>query len=324
MERILLVLFLSACLIFSSSLSRQYHFVNLSLTWTEAQAYCRQTLTDIVTIQDSEELTRLLDTLSSARHSSEAWIGLYSVIHWRWSDGFTGAGANYSNWEIYFNEPNFNGASQFCVSVGSSGLWWDDYCSEGYSFLCYNGTQLDPEYVYVNKGMNWSDAQMYCRENFVDLATVSSDEQNQMVEKLVSFGVFLWIGLFRYSNFFWSDGSNVSFTNWDNVYNPIDSMTLICATTSVSNKGKWRFLSCENELPVVCYHDPIVKKQSVKVRLKTENSVNLNDAVLKDSILKKLQDRLEENGGNEITLKWREQPDGEVFKKEGQAVVPFL
>uniref|UniRef100_A0A3P9N2V5 C-type lectin domain-containing protein n=1 Tax=Poecilia reticulata TaxID=8081 RepID=A0A3P9N2V5_POERE len=89
------------------------------------------------------------------------------------------------------------------------------------------GAGLDPQYVYVNKEMNWSSAQMYCRENFVDLATVSSDEQNWMIEKLMYFGSYSWIGLFRYSNFFWSDGSSVSFTNWDNVYNPIDSMTLI-------------------------------------------------------------------------------------------------
>uniref|UniRef100_A0A3B5LAR2 C-type lectin domain-containing protein n=1 Tax=Xiphophorus couchianus TaxID=32473 RepID=A0A3B5LAR2_9TELE len=124
------------------SLPRQYHFVNLSLTWTEALAYCRQTYTDIVTIQDSEELTRLMDTLLSAKHSSDTWIGLYSVIDWWWSDGFIGAGANYSNWEIFFNEPNFIGASQFCVSIGSTGLWWDDYCDINYSVLCYNGNHV--------------------------------------------------------------------------------------------------------------------------------------------------------------------------------------
>ncbi|XP_054914651.1 putative C-type lectin domain family 20 member A [Poeciliopsis prolifica] len=316
MERILLVLFLSACLVLSGSLPRQYHFVDKSLTWTEAQAYCRQTYTDIATIQDSEELTRLMDTLSSAWHRSDTWIGLYSVIHWMWSDGFEGAGANYSNWEIIFNEPNFDGASQFCVTIDGAGLWSDDYCAMNYSVLCYNGTQLDPAYVYVKKEMNWTDAQMYCRENFIDLATVSSDLQNRMVEELVPTGVYSWIGLFRSPNLFWSDGIN----NWDNGYNPIDSMTIICGITSARNKGKWGFLSCETKLPVVCYHIPNRTKQSMKLRLTTEDSVNLNEAVVKESILKKLQDRLKENGVNNINLKWREQPDGEVFKKE---VKPF-
>ncbi|XP_043953863.1 C-type mannose receptor 2-like [Gambusia affinis] len=269
-----------------------------------------------------------MNTLSSARHSSDTWIGLYNVIDWRWSDGFTGAGANYSNWELIFNEPNFIEASQFCVNIGSTGLWWDDYCGTDYSVLCYNGTLLDPDYVYVDIGMNWFNAQTYCRENFVDLATVSSDLQNWMVKNLVPIGVYSWIGLFRQPNFFWSDGSNVSFSNWDNVYNPIGSMTTICGITSVNNMGKWRLLSCENKLPVVCYDNPphfkAVTQQSVKLRLETEDSVNLNEAVLKEGILEKLQDRLKENGGNEITLKWREPPDGEVFKKEGQAVNPFL
>lgn len=104
--------------------------------------------------------------------------------------------------------------------------------------------------------MNWFNAQTYCRENFVDLATVSSDLQNWMVKNLVPIGVYSWIGLFRQPNFFWSDGSNVSFSNWDDVYNPIGSMTTICGITSVNNMGKWRLLSCENKLPVVCYDNP--------------------------------------------------------------------
>lgn len=107
--------------------------------------------------------------------------------------------------------------------------------------------------------MNWSSAQMYCRENFVDLATVSSDLQNRMVKELVPFGAYLWIGLFRFPNFFWSDGSSVLFSNWDDADNPINSMTMICGITSVDSNGRWRFLSCETKLPVVCYYDPLRK-----------------------------------------------------------------
>uniref|UniRef100_A0A3B5QYK9 C-type lectin domain-containing protein n=1 Tax=Xiphophorus maculatus TaxID=8083 RepID=A0A3B5QYK9_XIPMA len=113
-----------------------------------------------------------------------------------------------------------------------------------------SSTQLEPEYVYVDKEMNWSSAQMYCRENFVDLATVSSDLQNRMVKELVPFGAYLWIGLFRFPNFFWSDGSSVLFSNWDDADNPINSMTMICGITSGDSNGRWRFLSCETKLPV--------------------------------------------------------------------------
>ncbi|GLD68233.1 neurocan core protein-like protein [Lates japonicus] len=61
-----------------------------------------------------------------------------------------------------------------------------------------------------------------------------------------------------------------------------------------------------------------VKRQVVKLRMKVENSVDLNDPAVKAGILKKLQDRLEENGVSGVSLKWREQPDGKVFYKEGE------
>ncbi|MEQ2293823.1 hypothetical protein AMECASPLE_037425, partial [Ameca splendens] len=243
-------LFFADWLILSSSLLHQYHFVNLPLTWTDAQTYCRKEYTDMVSIQNSEELDQLLSTLSSARYSSEAWIGLYSVIKWRWSDG---SSAEYSNWDILVDEPNFIAASQFCVSY-SFGAWWDDYCENKYTVVCSNGTQLDPEYVYVTEEMDWSSAWRYCRENFIELAAVRNDAENKMLQMLVPSGIYPWIGLFRDPNFYWSDGSSFLFSNWEDVSNPLGSMTDICGVTSVM--GRWRFLSCETKLPFVCYNVP--------------------------------------------------------------------
>ncbi|XP_061566206.1 C-type lectin domain family 2 member D-like [Cololabis saira] len=131
MERILLgVLFLSEWFILSTCLVRHYHFVGQSLNWTEAQTYCRQTYTDLATIQNSEELNQLMNTLSSAGYSSDVWIGLNHEIDWKWSDGF-------------------------------------------------NGSQQNPEYVFVNEAMNWSSAQSYCRGKFIDLATMRNDAESQ-------------------------------------------------------------------------------------------------------------------------------------------------
>uniref|UniRef100_A0A3B5R558 C-type lectin domain-containing protein n=1 Tax=Xiphophorus maculatus TaxID=8083 RepID=A0A3B5R558_XIPMA len=142
MERILLgVLVLSGqnLVILSTCLRLQpvYHFVNQYLNWTEAQSYCRQTHTDLATVL----MERVLDTLSSAGHTSEVWIGLYSEIDWRWSDGFTGSGAEYRDWETSDYEPDFYYAYQFCVLIANNGKYWDDSCSISYPFICYNGNE---------------------------------------------------------------------------------------------------------------------------------------------------------------------------------------
>lgn len=123
-------------------------------------------------------------------------------------------------------------------------------------FPSTTGSQLVPEFVFVNLPMNWSSAQTYCRNNFIDLATIKSDTDNQKVQSQVPSMYCAWIGLFRDPNFHWSDGSSVVFTSWDSVMNPLGSMTVICGVTSSARSGNWKFLPCETKLPSVCYGPP--------------------------------------------------------------------
>uniref|UniRef100_A0A8C5E756 C-type lectin domain-containing protein n=1 Tax=Gouania willdenowi TaxID=441366 RepID=A0A8C5E756_GOUWI len=108
----------------SYSTCLQYHYVADQKTWTEAQTYCRQTYADLATIGNKEQNDQLLDTITSAGQSSEVWMGLYSTIDWRWSDGFSGVGANYSNWRS--DQPDFNAAHDLCVAVRN--VWTHDLC----------------------------------------------------------------------------------------------------------------------------------------------------------------------------------------------------
>ncbi|XP_044039308.1 snaclec 3-like isoform X2 [Siniperca chuatsi] len=186
--------------------------------------------------------------------------------------------------------------------------------------LYLSGTQLDPEFVVLNERMNWSRAQRYCRENFIDLATVRNAAESQKLQNLV-LSNWAWIGLFRDPNIYWSDGSGSSFRYWGNNENLIDSMSVACGVAALDNSGRWKFLPCETRLPFVCYSvpPPPVMRQVVKLRMKPQDSsVDLNDPAVKADILKKLQDRLKEKGVSGVTLKWREQPDGRVFHKEGK------
>uniref|UniRef100_A0A3Q4GGN4 C-type lectin domain-containing protein n=1 Tax=Neolamprologus brichardi TaxID=32507 RepID=A0A3Q4GGN4_NEOBR len=193
-----------------------YHYVDDAKTWTEAQSYCKQTHTDLASIENTEEMKQLNSTVSPAAHSSELWIGLYSQISWRWSDGLTGSGADYRNWDTSKHEPDFYSGLQFCVS-SLKGKWWDYQCKQKLQFICYRGSRMNPEFDLVDKEMSWSDAQSYCRQHHTDLASGLDQiysEEFKTLQNSTGSKVKLWIGLFR-DSWRWSDGSNFSFRYWD-------------------------------------------------------------------------------------------------------------
>ncbi|XP_061569494.1 secretory phospholipase A2 receptor-like [Cololabis saira] len=315
MEKMLFgLLFFSECLVLSTCLVRHYHFVGQNLTWTEAQKYCREKHTDLATMQNDGEQNQLWNTLSSAGSSSDVWIGLRHEVDWKWSDGFNGTGADYRDWGSGY--PIFYSCRYFCVFMYSSS--WRDYdCQQSLPFLCYKGSQQNPEYVHVTERMNWSSAQSYCRENFIDLAIMRNDAENQAAQREIPDGYWPWIGLYRDPTFNWSDGSSFLFENWEPATNPLNSMRVICGVSSGSS-GKWRFLSCETRLPFVCYSYDSVKKTMVKVKVKVDGSVDLKDPAVQEQLLKQLQDKLKEDGVDGVTLKWKKQKDGEVFHKEDE------
>uniref|UniRef100_A0A667WJI0 C-type lectin domain-containing protein n=1 Tax=Myripristis murdjan TaxID=586833 RepID=A0A667WJI0_9TELE len=121
-----------------SCFPRQYHLVETSVTWTEAQSYCRQHYTDLATVSSEEDVTKLNDTVG--RHHS--WIGLYYDINsWRWSlqnKSYYGEGE--AEFRIWFSgEPNNYRSYENCVIMDPDGLWFDTPCFSERPFVCYNG-----------------------------------------------------------------------------------------------------------------------------------------------------------------------------------------
>ncbi len=122
----------------ASASSRQYHFVNESKTWTEAQRYCRQNYTDLATIENTIE-NRLINTVNGSYNGS-AWIGLYDDVNsWRWSlednDFYQEGQRDFRNW---YHQPD-NRANELCVFMDPNGNWFDNSCDSYNAFVCYNG-----------------------------------------------------------------------------------------------------------------------------------------------------------------------------------------
>ncbi|XP_067280782.1 macrophage mannose receptor 1 [Pseudorasbora parva] len=255
-------------------LSREYHFVNESKTWTEAQRYCRQNYTDLATIDNMEEMNSLINTVNGSYNGS-AWIGLYDDVNsWRWSlennDFYQEGERDFRNWP---HEPDNRGGNELCVYMDPNGNWFDSSCDNTNTFVCYDGrVNVSQKYVLVYEGRTWTEAQSYCREKYTDLASVRNETERQQIQQIRSYSYFygynVWIGLHR--NRLWSDQSSSSFTYWlpytqgiaaqpDNGVNVLGQQgAQHCTAVSLKYIGQWTDERCFASLPFFCYSGELI------------------------------------------------------------------
>ncbi|XP_058477627.1 macrophage mannose receptor 1-like [Solea solea] len=113
------------------------------------------------------------------------------------------------------------------------------------------------EYHLINMKKDWETAQQYCRENYVDLATISNTEDTQQVAAVVeAAGVNseIWIGLRETgpASWLWSTSTSQgveNYTNWAESPAP----THHCG--GMRSDGKWLSVLCTTTLPFVCQGD---------------------------------------------------------------------
>ncbi|TNN29055.1 Brevican core protein [Liparis tanakae] len=202
--------------------------------------------------------------------------------------------------------------------MNSNSLWYDTNCESAFMSACFDVRGPNP-YVVTTTSMTWTEGQNYCREHHTDLASVRNMEENQMVQNLIPTYAFAWISLFR-DPWNWSDGSESLFRNW----NPLElrlpgGSSETCVAADFSADGQWEILDCNVKSAFICYDDFVpVSKRVVKVRLeRSSSSLDLNDPVVMDDLLKQLKQRMKDQGLNDdIKLSWKKQSDGKVFHKE--------
>lgn len=120
----------------SASVIREYHYVKMLKTWTEAQSYCRETFTDLATVENQSDNDRLLSILQGL--GNYAWIGLYdNMTGWKWALGNADFDNEYSNWRT--GEPNNKKFNECCTIMTSNGRWNDALCSQTHPAVCYYG-----------------------------------------------------------------------------------------------------------------------------------------------------------------------------------------
>ncbi|KAF5890762.1 P-selectin-like isoform X2, partial [Clarias magur] len=119
-----------------------YNYTTNGMNWETAREWCRQHFTDMVAIQNKEEVMHLNQILPFYR--SYYWIGLRKIAgQWTWVGTMKPLALEATSWAT--GEPNNQGTSEDCVEIyikraKDTGMWNDDKCSKRKGALCYTAS----------------------------------------------------------------------------------------------------------------------------------------------------------------------------------------
>ncbi|XP_015257622.1 PREDICTED: C-type mannose receptor 2-like [Cyprinodon variegatus] len=118
--------------------TQKYRLIREGKTWQEAQSYCREKHTDLISgmkqLQDGE----LEEVMKSADNYS--FFGLFRDT-WRWSDG---SSFSFRHWETLPNNERTNSVRCAVAGIDKEGRWKTDSCNQRKPFICYDGNLCLP------------------------------------------------------------------------------------------------------------------------------------------------------------------------------------
>ncbi|XP_060937897.1 macrophage mannose receptor 1-like [Limanda limanda] len=295
------------CHVHTDYIIRRFHAIDQKKTWDQAQSYCRDEFDDLATIQDQ---THNADAQQVAGNG-KFWIGLYSSWTWSQDDEDAQLESNFTSWDS--NEPK----DERCVTISSLGVWFVSDCEAQRFFTCYSAA--GEHHILEKQSMTWSDARTFCRSTYSDLSSITTQQENQDVSRLLlnDSVPMAWIGLYR-PFWKWSDQSSAPYRQWADKQ-PEKGKDCVMMEVK-SSSADWFSRSCNDKTDNFLCHSDIRAsvRRSVKVRL-SSGSADLNDPALQDAILRQMKEKLKERGINEeVKLRWRDN----VFHREEEERAP--
>ncbi|XP_032439673.1 C-type mannose receptor 2-like [Xiphophorus hellerii] len=165
--------------------TNKYHLIKDKKTWQEAQSFCREKHTDLISgtkqLQDGEVKNLM-------KPNDELHIGLFRDT-WRWSDG---SSFSFRHWNNDFNYKESNSGQCVMTVFNDGGRWKNMNCDERKPFICY-----DDKVILIKENKTWKDALTYCRDHHDDLVTITNmDDQRWIQEKVKDASTpFVWLGM---------------------------------------------------------------------------------------------------------------------------------
>ncbi|XP_077076849.1 E-selectin isoform X2 [Siphateles boraxobius] len=144
-----LVLISSVLNIWRGSEGWSYHSSHNKMNWEDARQWCRQTYTDMVAIQNKEEISHLNNFLPKV--NGYYWIGIRKIDgRWTWVGTNKTLTKEAENWAD--NEPNNGRNNEDCVEIyikrkKDEGKWNDESCLKQKTALCYTASCKDDSCV---------------------------------------------------------------------------------------------------------------------------------------------------------------------------------
>ncbi|XP_039179945.1 E-selectin [Crotalus tigris] len=129
-------------LLFKDSNGWTYHASEANMNYAEAEKWCKTHFTNLVAIQNKEEIHYLNATFPS--NSNYYWIGIRKIENeWRWVGTNKQLTEEAKNWAE--GEPNNGKKNEDCVEIyikrtKDSGKWNDEPCYKTKRALCYNAS----------------------------------------------------------------------------------------------------------------------------------------------------------------------------------------
>ncbi|XP_063356634.1 macrophage mannose receptor 1-like [Pelmatolapia mariae] len=233
----------------------EYYFIKEPKTWDEAQHYCRDRYKDLATVPNMKYLETLYT--DSTEYQGNAWIGLYSISgkenrRWHWSLPGVEFNDKDMKWraeqskslhfidsqkvwreaQSYCREHHTDlasGAEQLKEAVSKFkssdktrswiGLFRDTWRWSDGSNYSYRHWRDVEKLILINESKNWEEAVNYCRKHHLDLVSITSLEQQELVQERAKNAStsHIWLGL-RYSCaldlWFWVNDQLVCYKNW--------------------------------------------------------------------------------------------------------------
>ncbi|XP_078519695.1 macrophage mannose receptor 1-like [Lissotriton helveticus] len=254
-----------------------------ALPWHQARASCQQQNAELLSLTELHEQTYIAGLTNNGE--TPVWIGLNSLNFnsgWQWSGG---SPFRYLNWA-----PGSPSAApgKACVTLnpGKGAKWENKECAQKLGYICKKGNITSSTFIIPSASdvpINcprlwlpyaghcyklfrdiklWKEAQLACRKEEGDLASIHNIEEHSFVISQLGYEPTdeLWLGLndLKIQMYFeWSDATPVTYTKWLRGEPSHHNNRQEDCVVMKGKEGFWADSMCEKRLGYICKRTPL-------------------------------------------------------------------